>query len=52
MADYRAMYLELFNRITDAIEALLEVSRELAETQRKTEYMYIESGDEDDENEK
>ena len=36
MADYKKMYLELFNSITDAIEILKEA-------QTKTEELYINS---------
>lgn len=36
MPDYKKMYLELFNAVTDAIEKLQEV-------QKKTEQMYIEA---------
>lgn len=36
MADYKAMYFELFHKITDVIE-------ELKEIQQKTEEIYIQS---------
>ncbi len=38
MADYRKMYLKLFNEITNVID-------ELQEVQRQTELMYMESSD-------
>ena len=40
MPDYKQMYFELFNKISDIIE-------ELQEIQRKTEEMYIEEKEED-----
>jgi hypothetical protein len=39
MADYKKMYLELFNNLTDAIELLKDA-------QRRAEEIYIESEDE------
>ena len=41
MPDYKQMYFELFNKISDIIE-------ELQEIQRKTEEMYIEEKEEED----
>ena len=41
MPDYKAMYLNLFNSVTDAIEILCEA-------QRKTEETYINSCEEDE----
>ena len=38
MADYKKMYFELFNKITDVIEDLQEI-------QQKTEEMYMNSED-------
>lgn len=38
MADYKKMYLELFNKVTVVI-------KELQEVQRQTERMYIESSE-------
>ena len=42
MPDYKAMYLSLFNSVTDAIEILCEA-------QKKTEEMYISSSEDEDE---
>ena len=42
MPDYKAMYLSLFNAVTDAIEILCEA-------QKKTEEMYISSSEDEDE---
>lgn len=39
MSDYKAMYLSLFNSVTDAVKILTDA-------QKKAESMYIESGDE------
>ncbi len=36
MADYKKMYTELFNKVTDVIEQLQEI-------QRATEHLYIET---------
>ncbi len=38
MADYKEMYLKLFNKVTDIIE-------ELQKVQRETENLYIESSE-------
>lgn len=37
MADYQKMYVRLFNKVTDVIEALQQV-------QKDTEQLYVESG--------
>ena len=37
MADYKEMYLQLYNKITDVIE-------ELQQIQRQTEELYIQTG--------
>ena len=42
MPDYKTMYFDLFNSITDAIE-------KLSEAQKKAEEAYISSEDEDEE---
>ena len=42
MPDYKAMYLSLFNSVTDAIEILCEV-------QKKAEELYISSSEQDEE---
>jgi len=42
MPDYKSMYLDLFNSITDAIE-------KMSEAQKKAEEAYINSEDEDEE---
>ncbi len=41
MADYKKMYFELFNKITDVIE-------ELKEIQQKTEEIYMDTDFEED----
>lgn len=38
MPDYKTMYAKLFNKITDVVEELQEIQREVEE-------MYIESGE-------
>ena len=38
MPDYKTMYAKLFNRITDVVEELQEIQREVEE-------LYIESGE-------
>ena len=43
MPDYKTMYTELFNSVTDAIELLQEA-------QKKAEESYIESSEEDEKN--
>ena len=42
MPDYKAMYLDLFNSVTEAIE-------KLSEAQKKAEEAYISSCEEDEE---
>lgn len=51
MADYEKMYLHLFNRITDAIEAIEkcnygEAADILRSAQRKAEDIYLDDKDE------
>ena len=41
MPDYKAMYLDLFNSVTDAIEILCEA-------QKKAEELYINSSEKDE----
>ena len=45
MVDYKSMYYKMFNKITDIIE-------ELKKLQIETEEIYIESAEDDPENEK
>ncbi len=45
MPDYKAMYFELFNSVSEAIEILCEA-------QKNAEEKYIESADEDDKKQK
>ncbi len=42
MSDYKAMYLNLFNSVTDAVEILCEA-------QKKAEEIYINSSEKDEE---
>lgn len=41
MPDYKNMYLKLFNRVTDAVEMLMQAQKEVEE-------MYISGEDEDE----
>ena len=43
--DYKAMYLSLFNSVTDAIETLSNATEALKEAQKKAEEIYINSGE-------
>ncbi|MDR0906948.1 MAG: hypothetical protein LBN00_12400 [Oscillospiraceae bacterium] len=50
MPDYKAMYLALFNSVTDAINAMLETSEALAQAQRNAEDMYIDEEEDAEDN--
>lgn len=43
MADYKKMYLRLFNEVTDALEDLDKISVKLKQAQQKCEDIYIET---------
>lgn len=53
MPDYKTMYFTLFNAVTDAMQAVYdaqpvsEVMRILSEAQRTTEEMYIDTYEEE-----
>ena len=49
MPDYKAMYLSLFNSVTDAIEELNQTAEKLREAQKRAEEMYINSSENDEE---
>ena len=45
MPNYKAMYLSLFNSVTNAIETLSNATEALKEAQKKAEEIYINSGE-------
>lgn len=45
--DYKAMYLSLFNDVSEAIEVLEPLLKQLKDAQRKTEEIYVNTSDED-----
>ncbi|MBQ7792755.1 MAG: hypothetical protein IJ367_04635 [Clostridia bacterium] len=50
MADYKRMYFELFNKITDVIEELKEIQQKTEEIYMDTDFEEDEVTEEDDEN--
>ncbi len=51
MADYKKMYLTMFNATEDAINALESVRQALIQAQRECEELYISASEQDEESE-